>query len=127
MSWMILLRSDNWSSIWLSFCLFRKVRKSNSEEVIIRSEPDVRLARKLSVVAWIVTALVLILVGMMRRVKLDIGLDVSMLPAVNAILNSGTAIALLTAYYFIRRKEIARHRLMIFVAMGLSAVFFVCY
>jgi putative membrane protein len=89
--------------------------------------PRLQLARKLSVAAWIVSAIVLATVAMMRRVKLDVDVDFSMLPQVNAILNTGAAIALMLAYYFIRRKQIAKHRAMIFVAMGLSFVFLVCY
>lgn len=90
-------------------------------------EPNLRLAKRLSVAAWIVSVIVLLLVGLMRRVKLDIDVDFSVLPAVNAILNSCTAIALLVAYYFIRKKQIERHRRMIYIAMSLSFVFLLCY
>jgi putative membrane protein len=89
--------------------------------------PNLPLAKRLSVAAWIITVIVLLLVGMMRRVKLDVGIDFSMLPAVNAILNTCTAIVLLIAYYFIRRKEIERHRRMIYVALSLSVIFLFCY
>lgn len=89
--------------------------------------PDLPLARKLSVVAWIITVIVLLLVGMMRRVKLDVGIDFSMLPMVNAILNTCTAVILLCAYYFIRKKQVHLHRRMIYTAMVLSLVFLVCY
>ena len=92
-----------------------------------RSEPNLRLAKRLSVIAWMITAIVLLLVGMMRSVKLDVGVDFSMLPAVNAILNSCTAIVLIIAYYFIRQKQIERHRRMIYMAMCLSFIFLVCY
>jgi putative membrane protein len=91
------------------------------------SDPNLALAKRLSVAAWIISAMVLLLVGMMRRVKIDLGVDFSMLPAVNAVLNSCTAIVLLTAYYFIRRKRITAHRRMIYVAMSFSFVFLVCY
>lgn len=89
--------------------------------------PNLPLAKKLSVAAWIITVIVLFLVAMMRRVKIDVGIDFTMLPAVNAFLNTCTAIVLLVAYYFIRKKQIERHRMMIYIAMGLSFVFLVCY
>jgi putative membrane protein len=94
---------------------------------INNTSPNLRLAKRLSIAAWIISVIVLLLVGMMRRIKLDVDIDFSMLPAVNAVLNSCTAIALILAYYFIRRKEIERHRKMIYVAMTLSFVFLVCY
>lgn len=93
----------------------------------MRSEPDLRLARKLSVAAWIITVVVLLLVGMMRRVKFDVDVDFSMLPAVNATLNTITAIFLVLAFMFIRRKNIEMHRNMIYVAVILSFFFLVCY
>ena len=89
--------------------------------------PNLRLAKQLSIVAWIITAIVLILVGMMRRVKIDTGMDFSMLPAINAFLNTCTAIVLMIAYYYIRRKQIERHRRMIYVALILSALFLIGY
>jgi putative membrane protein len=95
--------------------------------VQINKEPNIRLAKKLSVAAWIITVIVLLLVGMMRRVKLDVDMDFTMLPMVNAILNSCTALVLVIAFIFIRRKQVERHRNMIFVAMALSFVFLVCY
>lgn len=94
---------------------------------INNTTPNLPLAKKLSVAAWIISVIVLFLVAMMRRVKIDVGVDFTMLPAVNAFLNTCTAIVLLMAYYFIRNKRIERHRMMIYVAMGLSFVFLVCY
>jgi putative membrane protein len=95
--------------------------------VSIKDIPDLKLARRLRVLAWIITVIVLLLVGLMRRVKIDAGIDFSMLPAVNAILNTCTAIVLVIAYYFIRRKQVERHRKMIYIAMALSLAFLICY
>lgn len=55
------------------------------------------------------------------------GANVKMLPAVNAVLNSLTAVFLVLGYYFIRRKDIARHRAMMGVAFLLGALFLVSY
>ena len=66
--------------------------------------------KKLNIVAWVITILVWLLVGAMRRIKFDIGVDLSFLAGLNALFNTGVTIALLTAYYFIRRKMITKHR-----------------
>ena len=49
------------------------------------------------------------------------------LPAVNAALNSLTAVALLTGYYFIRQKNVLAHRAAMGTAFGLGALFLVSY
>ena len=85
------------------------------------------LAKKLNIVAYILSAVVLLLVGMMRRVKLDIGLDLSFLPMVNALLNTVVAILLVVALYYIKKKDIINHRKAIIAAMGFSALFLTGY
>jgi uncharacterized membrane protein YozB (DUF420 family) len=49
------------------------------------------------------------------------------LPAVNAVLNSISALLLVLGFVFIKRKQIARHRACMLAAFGVSAVFLVCY
>lgn len=83
--------------------------------------------KKLNRVAWVITILVWLLVGAMRRIKFDVGMDLSFLAGINALFNTGVTIALLTAYYFIRHKKITLHRRSIYVAMILSAGFLVSY
>ena len=83
--------------------------------------------RKLNRIAWVITILVWLLVGAMRRVKFDTGMDLSFLAGLNALFNTGVTLALLTAYYFIRRKQITLHRRSIYVAMILSAGFLLSY
>ncbi|SES98504.1 DUF420 domain-containing protein [Hymenobacter actinosclerus] len=55
------------------------------------------------------------------------GLNVKALPAVNAVLNSLTAVCLMLGYYFIRRKQVARHRAMMGLAFLLGSLFLVSY
>jgi putative membrane protein len=90
-----------------------------------------QLSRKLGVVAWILTAVVLILVGLMRRPELRIqlpeGWSLSFLPAVHALINTLVSICLVLALLAVRQGRIARHRSFIFAAMGLSTVFLLCY
>jgi putative membrane protein len=49
------------------------------------------------------------------------------LPALNALLNSLSAIALVVGFIFIRRKQIVRHRASMMTAFAFSALFLVSY
>lgn len=53
--------------------------------------------------------------------------DVSMLPAVNATLNSLTSLCLVVAFLAIKNKNIVLHRSVMSTAFVLSACFLVCY
>jgi len=55
------------------------------------------------------------------------GAQVKSLPAVNAVLNSLTAVLLMAGYYFIRRKEVAKHRTMMGLAFLMGSLFLVSY
>ncbi|WP_426492837.1 DUF420 domain-containing protein [Hymenobacter sp. 102] len=55
------------------------------------------------------------------------GLNVKMLPAVNAVLNSLTAVFLVIGYTFIRRGNVAAHRAMMGLAFLLGSLFLVSY
>lgn len=87
------------------------------------------LARKLNRAAWAITAVVLLLVGMMRRVKIELpaGWDLSFLPPFHATVNALTAVVLLVALYYIKRKNIRAHQRAIYVALGLSVLFLLSY
>lgn len=85
------------------------------------------LAKKLNLVAYILSAAVLILVGLMRRVKISTDFDLGFLPAVNAVINTIVALFLLAALYFIKRKNIDKHKQMIFGAISFSALFLLGY
>jgi putative membrane protein len=53
--------------------------------------------------------------------------DVSSLPAINAILNSITTLLLITAFVFIKKKKITKHRLTMLTAFATSALFLISY
>ncbi|HEX8428588.1 DUF420 domain-containing protein [Hymenobacter sp.] len=55
------------------------------------------------------------------------GAQVKMLPAVNAVLNSLTAVLLVAGYYFIRQKNVIRHRTMMGLAFLMGSFFLVSY
>jgi len=76
-----------------------------------------------------VTVAVLLLVGLMRRVKITLpaGWDFGFLPPFHASVNAFTAVVLIAAFYYIKQKNITMHRRMIYVAMGLSVLFLLSY
>jgi putative membrane protein len=88
------------------------------------------LVKKLDKIAWIVTAVVLIVVVALRYIPPmsgDLPFDVHLMPAFHAIMNTLTAIALGAAVYFVKQKNINMHRNMIFAAMAFSAIFLLSY
>ncbi|MBK9254501.1 MAG: DUF420 domain-containing protein [Saprospiraceae bacterium] len=90
-------------------------------------KPNIELGKKLDTVAYIVSVLVLVLVVMMRRFKIDLGVDFSFLPPFHAVFNTIVTICLLAALYFIKQKNIEAHRKSVFAAMIFSALFLLCY
>ena len=92
-------------------------------------EENLALAKKLNVAAWIVTGVVLLLVGMMRRVKIALpeGWDFSFLPPFHATMNAITALVLIIAFYFIKQKNVEAHRKAIYVAIACSVLFLLSY
>jgi putative membrane protein len=88
-----------------------------------------QLAKKLNIAAWIITGAVLLLVGLMRRVKIPLpdGVDFGFLPPLHATLNALVAVALIAALYFIKQKNIVAHQRAIYVALGLSLLFLLSY
>lgn len=92
-------------------------------------EKNLQLARRMNAAAWIITCVVLILVGLMRRVKISLpeGWDFSFLPPFHATVNALTAVVLLIAFYYIKQKNVQMHRRMIYVAIGLSVLFLLSY
>lgn len=92
-------------------------------------DPNLVLAKKLKVAVWIVTAVVLLLVGMMRRVKIPLpeGMAFDFLPPLHALLNSGAALALVLSIIAIKGGNVLRHQRWIYVAMGCSLLFLISY
>ncbi|MCS6927945.1 MAG: DUF420 domain-containing protein [Saprospiraceae bacterium] len=87
----------------------------------------VRLEKRLNIAAYAISAAVLFLVVLMRRVKLNVGIDFSFLPSFHAALNAFTAMVLIAALWFIRQKNVKAHRRSIYLAMICSALFLLSY
>ena len=103
----------------------------NSKAMRAQSHPQLETYPEkeglLRTATYIFSAVVLILVFVMREVTLPIDWDVSFLPAVNAILNGLTAVALIFSLYFVKRGQYVSHRNANAVALGLSVIFLLCY
>lgn len=85
------------------------------------------LYKAMRYVSIVVSVVVFLLVGLMRQVKVDIGIDFSFLPPFHALFNTLVAIFLVLAYYFIRQKNYILHKKMIYGAMTFSLLFLLCY
>ena len=90
-------------------------------------EPNLALAKKLNIAAWIITAIVMSFVVMMRRIHLDFGFDVTILPPVYSSLNALVAVLLIVGLVMIKRKNRKAHQLSMTSAMIISALFLVMY
>lgn len=93
-------------------------------------EPKTLLSKRLNIAAWVATALVLVLVGLMRspyKIPLPDGWTMSFLPPVHAVINTLVAVALIGALVAVKRGKIALHRSFIMTAMALSTIFLLCY
>lgn len=90
------------------------------------SEPAASTAR-LDRVAWALSAVVLLLVGLMRRVKIPSPVDFGFLPPVHAALNALTAALLVAALVAIKRRAVAWHQRLVTTALGASVLFLLSY
>ncbi len=97
----------------------------------LRRRADHSLSKKLGIIAWIVTALVLVLVGLMRRPELRIelpeGVSLSFLPPTHAAINAIVAVLLVSALIAVKSGRILLHRKLMLSAMGFSVLFLLGY
>ncbi len=106
------------------------MKQSPDRDEWLSKKPNEKLSKTLKLVTWVLTAAVLILVGLMRspyKIPLPEGWSMSFLPPVHAVLNSLVALALVGAVLAVKAGKIFLHRLFIFTAMILSALFLLCY
>lgn len=84
--------------------------------------------KRMDWLAYAVSVLVIFLVIVMRMPeKMNFGFDFSWLPMFYSSLNAIVAVFLIFALYFIKKKDIAKHKLSIKIAMSLSVLFLLCY
>ena len=87
--------------------------------------------KKLRPLVWVLTGVVLLLVGMMRRpefhITLPAGMHLDFLPALYSGINALVALCLIAALFAIKSGDIALHRSLISVAVLLSVLFLLLY
>ena len=88
---------------------------------------NIALEKKLNTLAYVVSVVVLLLVGLMRRVKIETDIDFSFLPPVHASLNALTAVILVVAFIHIKNGRVEQHRKAIYAAIVTSALFLLSY
>jgi len=91
------------------------------------NKSDLALAKTLSRIAWVITVIVLALVVMMRRIKIDSSIDFSFLPPLHASLNAITAVILVFALLQIKKGNVEGHKKLIYVAITTSVLFLLSY
>ncbi len=99
-------------------------------ELYTKQEPNLALGKKLKIGVWVLTVVVWLLVGAMRRPEkfpLPDGVSLSFLPAVHAVLNTLVAVFLIVAVVMIKRQNVRLHKLAVSAAMICSATFLTCY
>jgi putative membrane protein len=81
-------------------------------------------------IIWVLAVAIPIVVALLLAVpqtgKLG-AVDVSWVPGVNALLNSATALCLITAFVMIKKGDTLNHRRLMLTAFSLSSVFLVLY
>lgn len=93
----------------------------------LQCQPDAAKQKKLTIASWVVSVLIFSLVALMGRYKLDVGIDLSFLPPVHAVLNSLVTVFLLVAFFAIKNKNVTLHRRAIGGAVVCSVIFLLCY
>lgn len=95
----------------------------------LERQPQTHLAKKLSIVAWVFSAIVMILVVGMRKLSLPMpfGISTDLLPPFHALLNTLVSILLLASLIAIKLGKIALHRALMLGAMLLSVIFLLSY
>ncbi len=85
------------------------------------------LAKKLNRVAYVLSALILLVVVFMREIKIDTSIDFSFLPPFHASLNALTAVILIYAVIKVKQGQISLHQKAMITAMVTSALFLLSY
>ena len=83
--------------------------------------------RIIYVISLIITLAVAFLILGPRPEGMEGMLDVSALPLINALLNMTSALLLLLALWFIKQKEIQKHKITMLCAFGSSSLFLISY
>lgn len=92
----------------------------------VAPKQDKRYLMLIGIVSLLIPAVVAVLLFVPQTGKLG-DIDVSILPHINAILNSATTACLIIAYFFIKNRNENAHRKLMMTAFVLSSLFLVSY
>jgi len=93
----------------------------------LNKESNPELLNKMDIIAIVVSIAVLALVIMMRSIRIEVAVDLSILPAFHALLNGTAAIFLIAALVVIKNRNISLHKRLILTALTLSVIFLLSY
>jgi len=91
------------------------------------TRPQIKRMNTVAIILSIAVPLLVAILMNPRMPKLTLPFDPYLLPPFYATINAVTALVLILAVYFIKQRKIDLHQRMIFIAMGLSAVFLISY
>jgi len=83
--------------------------------------------RIIYIISLVITLAIAFLILGPRPEGMEGMLDVSALPLINALLNTTSALLLLLALWFIKQKEIQKHKITMLCAFGSSSLFLISY
>ncbi len=83
--------------------------------------------KQLNILAYIISAIVLLVVVFMRRIHIESSIDFRFLPAVYSLLNVISGSLLIGALVAIKKKNISLHRKLMTVALIISFLFLLMY
>ncbi len=78
-------------------------------------------------IATVISVVVLLVVVLMRKIKIDTSIDFSFLPPFYSLLNAIAAVILIIAYIQIKNKNIIGHKRSMIAALSISLLFLLCY
>lgn len=87
-----------------------------------------QLLSKLDKVAYVLSVVIIAIVILMRPAsRFEVDFDTSWMPGFHAVVNTLASVCLIMALVFVKKKNIAMHRNMIFAAMVCSFFFLLSY
>lgn len=82
---------------------------------------------------WLIIAFSVVIFGVVSalgrlpRLQVDLGFDIHLFAAANAVINSIVTVLLVLAFYFVKVKNFSAHRNVLMAAMLLSVLFLISY
>jgi putative membrane protein len=86
-----------------------------------------RRAAWLIIIFSVIVFGIVVALGRLPRLEVDLGFDVHIFAAANAVINSTVSVLLIVALWLVKQRRYAAHRNTMYVAMGLSVLFLVSY